>query len=92
MENADPALNISAMRNAVTRAVGDGEYEFTAVALVDSEGKLVTPSPEDLQSLHEFNPGILVVQVDEKGKPYTMMVMELYKTPVVKEIVRPTLD
>ncbi len=85
VENADLSLSLSALRGAVSRAVADGEFELRAAVVVDPEGKLQPPSPEDLQVLYEFGHGVLVVEEPETGRPGASMVAELLPNPVVRE-------
>ncbi len=90
MENADPALTLSAMRSAVAAAIGAGDFELRAAVLVAPDGSLIMPGPEDLQVLSEFGRGILVPVEEEKGKVVDHMVAELLPNPTVREI-RPLL-
>lgn len=85
VENADLSLSLSALRGAVSRAVADGEFELRAAMVVDPEGKLQPPSPEDLQVLYEFGHGVLVVEEQEPGRYGARMVAELLPNPVVRE-------
>ena len=85
VENADLALSLSALRGAVSRAVADGEFELRAAVVVDPEGKMQAPAPEDLQVLYEFGYGVLVMRETEDGRPDAAMVAELLPAPVVRE-------
>ena len=85
VENADLSLSLSALRGAVSRAVADGEFELRAAVVVDPEGKLQPPSPEDLQVLYEFGHGVLVVEEPQPGRPGTSMAAELLPNPVIRE-------
>ena len=87
VENADDAITTSAMQNAVSRAVGEGEFEIRAAVVVNAEGDVVMPTQKDLQVLHEFGMGILVIIQPEKGQYTTAMVMELHKNPVFREAI-----
>jgi|GEM_PF-147380 ABC-type amino acid transport/signal transduction systems, periplasmic component/domain len=87
VENADNAQTITAMQNAVARAVGEGEFEIRAAVVVDAAGEVLTPTPSDLQALQEFGMGILVILQAEKGQYTTAMVAELHKTPVFREAI-----
>ncbi len=85
VENADLSLSLSAMRNAVARAIGDGEFELRGAVLVDPKGTVLAPGPDDLQTLHEFGKGILLLS-ESAPKQYTQsMVMDLLPNPVVKD-------
>lgn len=85
VENADPALFLSALRGAVSRAVADGEFELRAAVVVNPDGSVILPGPEDLQVLHEFGRGILVINATSPGTHETRMVAELLPNPVLRE-------
>lgn len=85
VENADLSLSLSALRGAVSRAIADGEFELRAALIVDQEGNVMAPTPEDLQVLFEFGRGVLVLTGPEKGRLSTSMVVELLPNPVVRE-------
>lgn len=85
VENADPAANISALQGAVARAVSDGEFELRAAVITDAKGVLQNPTPEELQILHEFGYGVLLVQEPEKGRYAESMAAELLPNPTVRD-------
>lgn len=87
VENADTALNLSAMQNALANTVTQGEYEIIAAALVNDKGEIIKPGPRDLQALHEFNVGTLILLLDEEQQTATSMVLELLERPVYKDII-----
>ena len=89
VENADENLNISAIQGALANAVGQGEFEVVACALVNDKGVLLTPDKNDLQMLHEFNSGTLIVQKDSKGNSVTYMAMEFLRDPIFREVSAP---
>lgn len=85
VENASPALNLSALRGAVARAVADGEFELRAAVVVDQQGKPQPLSPEDLQVLYEFGRGVLVIQEPQEGRHNDGMIADLLPNPVIRE-------
>jgi cytidine deaminase len=87
VENADPALSLSALRAAVSRAIADGEYELRAAVAVDPQGKIQPLAAEELQVLYEFGRGVLVLLEPgpEPDAPGTRMVAELLPAPVIRE-------
>ena len=85
VENAELSLSLSALRGAVARAVADGEFEFRAAVVVDPDGNVMPPSPEELQVLSEFGRGVLAIVEPEKGKYQTSMMADLLPNPVVRE-------
>ncbi len=92
VDNADPALTLSAVRVALASAVSAGEFEIRAVVLAAPDGTLLTPGPEDMQSLYEFGRGILVLAGADQAQPTTKMVAELLPNPVVREVRAPTAE
>jgi cytidine deaminase len=86
VENAVPELSLSALRGAVSRTISDGEFEFRAAVIVDPEGAIIAPSNDELQVLHEFGAGVLVMLPTEKGGIETKMVAEMLPNPVVRQI------
>lgn len=87
IENADPALHVSAIQSALANTIAQGEYEIIAAALVNEDGQLVKPSNADLQALHEFNIGTLIPLLGDKQAVETPMVLELINAPVFKDII-----
>jgi cytidine deaminase len=87
MENADPLLNLSALRGAVARAVSDGEFELRAALLTDAAGKPLGLSPEDLQVLSEFGRGVLILAGNDKGGFDSVMLAQLLPNPVRRDVV-----
>ncbi len=92
VENADPSLNISALQSAVARAVSEGDFELRAASLITPEGDLALPTPEDMQVLHEFGRGVLVLLEPKKGHYETPMIAELLPNPVVRQTPSLNLD
>ncbi|MDR1946714.1 MAG: transporter substrate-binding domain-containing protein [Desulfovibrio sp.] len=82
MENADPLLNLSALRGAVVRAVSDGEFELRAALIADASGAPLKPSPEDLQVLSEFGRGVLILMGKDKDRLESVMLARLLPNPV----------
>lgn len=85
MENAAPALSISALRAALSAAVNAGELEIRAAVTVDAQGKIITPTPGDCQAIYEFGRGIQMLTKDDSGPVQTPMVSELLPNPVVQK-------
>jgi cytidine deaminase len=68
VENASFGLSICAERNAVFRAVEEGERDFVAIAIVDAQGHGASPCGACRQVLHEFAPGLIVYWRDRRGR------------------------
>lgn len=66
VENASYGLTICAERSAVVSAVSQGKKMFTAIAVATKDGGF--PCGACRQVLNEFNPEMVVVIVDEKGR------------------------
>jgi cytidine deaminase len=81
VENASFGLSICAERNAVFRAVQEGEREFVAVAVVDAQGHGASPCGACRQVLHEFAPGLLVYWRDARGRIVRRRLAQLLGAP-----------
>ena len=68
VENASYGLAVCAERNAVFKAVSEGERDFMAVAVTAREGRGAPPCGSCRQVLHEFAPDILVLWRDARGR------------------------
>jgi cytidine deaminase len=86
VENADPLLNLSALRGAVAKAVSDGEFELRAALLTDPSGAPLKFSPEDLQVLSEFGRGVLILTGKAKGGFESVMLSRLLPNPVRRDV------
>jgi cytidine deaminase len=58
---------VCAERNAVWKAVSEGEHAFTAIAITAREGQGAPPCGAYRQVLHEFSPGAWVYWRNAKG-------------------------
>ncbi|MDR2161710.1 MAG: transporter substrate-binding domain-containing protein [Desulfovibrio sp.] len=85
VENADLNLSVSALTGAVSRAVSEGEFEFRAAVVTRPEGGIVPPSPPELQLLHEFGRGTLVLLEPSPGTLTMNMLPELLPDPVTRD-------
>ncbi len=83
VENADSRLSVSAMRAAVTQAVGAGDLELRSAVQVDAGGAIVAPDKADCQFLYEFGRGTVVLTEAQKGRRSLPMVSDLLPDPVV---------
>jgi len=66
IENVAFPVTICAERNAIFKAVSNGERKFQAIALVTKDGG--TPCGSCRQVMVEFSPEMLVIIADDKGK------------------------
>ena len=68
MENASYPLSVCAERNAVAKAISEGETSLRAVAVVtDATGSPTPPCGGCRQVLREFGEGILVIAENVDG-------------------------
>lgn len=81
VENASFGLAICAERNAIFRAVCEGEREFVAIAIVDAHGHGASPCGACRQVMHEFAPGITVYWRDPRGRIVKKRLSELLGSP-----------
>ncbi len=77
IENASLGLTICAERTALASAVGDGEREFVAVAVVTDFGEPVFPCGACRQVLAEFNPDLEVIASTMDGRTETTLLSDL---------------
>jgi len=68
VENASYGLAVCAERNAVFKAVSEGNRDFVAVAVTAREGRGAPPCGSCRQVLHEFAPDMMVYWRDPRGK------------------------
>jgi len=83
VENASFGLSICAERNAVWKAVSEGERDFVAVAVTAGPGSGASPCGACRQVLHEFAPGIVVYWRDGGGRLVKSTIGELLSRPFV---------
>ena len=67
VENASYGLSVCAERNAIWKAVSEGEREFAAIAITASEGRGAPPCGSCRQVLHEFAPDAWVYWRNARG-------------------------
>jgi cytidine deaminase len=89
VENASFGLTLCAERNAVFKAVSDGEREFVAIAITAGERKPSSPCGACRQVLHEFAPDLSVCWRDGKGtlqeRPLRDLLAMAFDLPPVEE-------
>ncbi|MFQ6033815.1 MAG: cytidine deaminase [Candidatus Bipolaricaulia bacterium] len=77
VENSVNGLSICAERVAVTKAVSEGEREFTKIAVVCKGPGYCRPCGACRQSLFEFAPGIEVIMGNVQGEYEVKSLKEL---------------
>lgn len=90
MENADPALSLSAIRVAAALAVAQGEFELRAAVKTTPDGKIQKFTPEELQTMYELGRGTLIIGQNESGSFSENMVAQLLSDPVIRPILPPS--
>jgi cytidine deaminase len=68
VENASYGLAVCAERNALWRAVCEGERDFVAMAVTAREGQGAPPCGSCRQVLHEFAPDLWIYWRDRGGR------------------------
>jgi len=68
VENASYGLAVCAERNAMWRAVCEGERDFVAMAVTAREGQGAPPCGSCRQVLHEFAPNLWIYWRDRRGR------------------------
>ena len=67
VENASYGLSVCAERNAIWKAVSQGDRTFTAIAITAREGRGAPPCGSCRQVLHEFAPDAWVYWRNARG-------------------------
>ena len=83
VENASFGLSICAERNAVWKAVSEGERDFVAVAVTAGTAGGASPCGACRQVLQEFAPGILVYWRNGSGGIAKESIAGLLRRPFV---------
>lgn len=81
VENASFGLSICAERNAIWKAVSEGEREFVAVAVTAEPGHGASPCGACRQVLHEFAPNLRVYWSDGHGGILKAKIEQLLARP-----------
>ena len=81
VENASLGLTICAERSAVVTAVGDGEKDFEAIAIVANSNKPALPCGACRQVLAEFSPSMEVFVATTAGKQQQFSLSALLPLP-----------
>ncbi len=84
VENAQEDLSISALRAAIVKAIGEGDFELRAAIIVSADGTIMEPTEEEMQSLYEFGRGILLV-LPGATQPEVSMVAQKLSVPIVQQ-------
>jgi cytidine deaminase len=77
VENASYGLTVCAERNAIFRAVNEGERAFDTIAIVGSGEGLTFPCGACLQVMSEFSKDIKVIVADQELHYKTFTLSEL---------------
>ena len=77
VENASYGLTCCAERNALFQAVGRGERDFIAIAIVSDSPEPTAPCGACRQVLNEFAPVLEVIMAGAKGQVKTRELKEL---------------
>jgi cytidine deaminase len=77
VENSSYGLTVCAERNAVFKAVSEGETEFQAIAVAGNAEGFTFPCGACLQVLAEFAPQIKIIVCDTQNQTKTFSLSEL---------------
>jgi len=83
VENASFGLSICAERNAVWKAVSQGDRDFIAVAVTAGPDGGASPCGACRQVLHEFAPDLVVYWKDGRGRLVREKLSRLLHRPFV---------
>ncbi|HQU82204.1 MAG TPA: cytidine deaminase [Pyrinomonadaceae bacterium] len=78
IENATYGLTICAERNAIFKAISEGEKEFETISVVADTEELTPPCGACRQIIWEFCGDIPVILANLKGDSETVMMKELF--------------
>ncbi|HOQ09794.1 MAG TPA: cytidine deaminase [Syntrophomonadaceae bacterium] len=67
VENSSYGLTVCAERNAVFKAISEGEKQFEAIAVAGSAEGFTYPCGACLQVLAEFNPDLKIIVCDRQN-------------------------
>jgi cytidine deaminase len=81
VENASYGLTICAERNAVFRAVAEGETHFRAIAISSDDAGFITPCGACRQVLAEFAPRLEIILTNRAGKKKLTTLDKLFPIP-----------
>lgn len=81
VENSSYGLTICAERNAVFRAVAEGENRFRALAISSDDAGFITPCGACRQVLAEFAPRLEIILTNAKGKKKVTTLDKLFPIP-----------
>lgn len=81
IENASFGLSVCAERNAVWKAVSDGERDFVALAISAGAGVDASPCGSCRQVFQEFAPNLRLFWRDARGRVVTRRLPDLLKMP-----------
>ncbi len=77
VENASYGLTVCAERNAIFKAVNEGEREFDTIAIIGSGEELTFPCGACLQVMAEFSKDLKVIAADRALRYETFLLSEL---------------
>jgi cytidine deaminase len=81
VENSSYGLTICAERNAVFRAVAEGETSFRAIAISSDDAGFITPCGACRQVLAEFAPRLEIILTNRAGKKKVTTLDKLFPIP-----------
>lgn len=81
VENSSFSLTICAERNALFKAVSEGQTGFSVIAITSDNEGFLTPCGACRQVLAEFAPGIEVILATSSGKTRVTNLKELFPMP-----------
>jgi len=81
VENASYGLSVCAERNAVWKAVSEGERDLVAIAITARQGHGAPPCGSCRQVLQEFAPKIMVCWRDGRGRLLKRRLPQLLPVP-----------
>jgi len=81
VENHSYGMTVCAERNAVYKAVSEGEREFLAIAIAADTEDPVLPCGACMQVMAEFNPELKLILANCKGTTVELSLSDLFPSP-----------
>lgn len=88
VENASYGLAACAERNAMWKAISEGERDFVAMAVTAREGRGAPPCGACRQVLHEFAPELRIYWRDRRGRILSRRLSQLLPLAFTPESLR----
>ncbi|MBI1808039.1 MAG: cytidine deaminase [Ignavibacteria bacterium] len=87
IENSSLSLTMCAERTAISKAISEGQRQFTAIAIASDAKDFITPCGACRQVLMDLAGNINVVMTDGDGRSKTARMTELLPMPFTNAVL-----